>query len=417
MVHRRVIGVPGGNLDMFFSTGEEIAASVCRGGGEAAVLEGVMGIYDGIAGTGGEGSCYDVANVTDTAVILVIDVKGMGQTMLSVIKGILLDDNNGIIGGVVLNRISPHYYESISPSVVKLLSDLSANRGREVKLLGGIPDTKGIHLESRHLGLKMPGEMDDLREQVEHAADLIEEYLDMDALTAIMDAAEELPDDCRHKPVSSTSGLTLAVARDEAFCFYYEENLRSLKELGITITEFSPLHDSAVPADADGLLLGGGYPELYADKLSYNSSMTESVSKAIKAGMPSLAECGGFMYLMDALKDKDGQSYPMAGVIRGESFYTGKLSRFGYLELKGKKRDTILDGLTVRGHEFHYYDSTSNGGDASAVKPGSGRTWDCIHAGSDHIWGYPHLWYPSCPELLNRFRTAMECYRKNRNNE
>ena len=415
MFHRRVLGVPGGNLDSFFSDENEIREIFSRVQNEYTVIEGVMGIYDGISAAGRSGpghsfdlsgSCYDIARITDTPVVLVVDVKGMGQTMLSVIKGILSDDTSGLIRGIILNRITPHYYEQIAPLIRSDLADRAS-------LLGGIPVSSDIKLESRHLGLVMPGEIDDLMMQVDTAAGLLERYIDIDALLNIMKnagisdtkrelylsgAGSEVSDhggsDISHKPV-------LAVARDEAFCFYYEENLRILEAAGVTIKEFSPLHDEKIPDEADGLLLGGGYPELYASQLSSNASMIASIQKAISDGMPSLAECGGFMYLLDELEDQTGVTWPMCGSIRGTSRYTGRLSRFGYISI------TLPDGMTVRGHEFHYFDSDNNGTDARAVKPGSGKSWDCIHYSPDHIWGYPHLWYRSCPDLVSRFRDSM----------
>ena len=416
MFHRSVLGIPGGNLDTFFSTEDEIRQTLAECRSEAAVIEGVMGIYDGISGMQGRGSCYDVAAASSTPVILVIDVKGMGQTMLSVIKGILLDDTDMLIKGIALNRISAGYYEQMRPLVSGMLSTVSADRGSEVKLLGGIPESSGIRLESRHLGLMMPQDIADLKDQLGHAADLIEEHLDMDALAEIMHGAPELRTDCscEETAVGGSSGPCLAVARDEAFCFYYEENLRMLRSAGIRIKEFSPLHDSRVPEEADGLLLGGGYPELHAAELSANTAMLGSVREAIGSGMPSLAECGGFMYLLEELEDKDGKVFSMSGVIKGRTSWTGKLSRFGYAEVKGISEGTLLSGLSVKAHEFHYYDSSDNGADAVAVKPGSGRSWECIHADSGHIWGYPHLWYPSCPQQIERFTAAMEEYRKKR---
>ncbi len=420
MFHRRVIGVPGGNLDLFFSGEDEISGILGRSaaGAGAAVIEGAMGIYDGIAGEAGlsgaqNGSCYNIAVVTDTPVVLVVDVRGMGQTMLSVIKGILADDTACMVRGLILNRISPRYYRTIEPVLREAL------RIRDVVLLGGIPETEGIHLESRHLGLMMPDEIEDLRDQVAAAADLIRKHLDLEGLTDIMrSAAGSAGNDPSSREFlsvhngSAEPGLTLAVARDEAFCFYYEENLRMLADAGLDIVEFSPVHDSCLPDGADGLLLGGGYPELYAAELSSNTSMAASVRTALSSGMPSLAECGGFMYLLEQLTDRDGRTYTMAGALSGNAYYTGRLSRFGYITVSGADAgsDSLLSGLCVKGHEFHYYDSADNGSDALAVKPGSGRSWPCIHAGPGHIWGYPHLYYPSCPELVNRFRTALYKY-------
>ena len=250
MFHRRVIGVPGGNIDTFFSSDDEIRGMLGRSGAEAAVIEGVMGIYDGISGRGTSGSCYDAACVTGTPVLLIIDVKGMGQTMLSVIKGILSDDSEKLIRGLILNRISAGYLETIRPQIEELLADISGKRGTDVSFIGGIPVSDDIHLESRHLGLNMPGEIDDLKEQVKAAADLIETHLDMDAVLEMMSQAGELPDEVYARSDRSAGqgagdhALRLAVARDEAFCFYYEENLRMLRDAGIEITEFSPLHDS-----------------------------------------------------------------------------------------------------------------------------------------------------------------------------
>lgn len=414
MFHRNVLGIPGGNLDTFFSSEEEIRKTLAGCDSDAAVIEGVMGIYDGISGLQCRGSCYDAAAAAGTPVILVIDVKGMGQTMLSVIKGILLDDSRSLIKGIVLNRISEGYFRQMKPLLNEMLEGISRSRGSEIKLLGGIPASKDIRLESRHLGLLMPGDIEDLKEQLSHATDLIEEQLDMEALNEIMQGAPEIEAEAPAEVSPEEGGPCLAVARDEAFCFYYEENLRMLREAGIRIVEFSPLHDSRVPEEADGLLLGGGYPELHAAELSANTEMRESLKTALGAGMPSLAECGGFMYLLDELSDKDGNSYPMAGVINGRTEWTGRLSRFGYVTVSGTKEGHLLSGLSAKGHEFHYYDSSNNGTDAIAEKPGSGRSWDCLHAGENHIWGYPHLWYQSCPQLVQRFKDAMDGYRKKR---
>ena len=218
MFHRSVLGIPGGNLDTFFSAESEIRKTHAECGSGAVVIEGVMGIYDGVTGMQGKGSCYDVASASSTPVILVIDVKGMGQTMLSVIKGILLDDSRSLIRGIVLNRISKGYFRQTEPLVSGMLKKISEERGCDVRLLGGIPASSDISLESRHLGLLMPGDIDGLKDQLAHAADLIEENLDMDVLAEIMKEAPEPEQEAvRCEAVSDTCGLCLAVARDEAF--------------------------------------------------------------------------------------------------------------------------------------------------------------------------------------------------------
>ena len=420
MFHRQVIGVPGENLDTFFSGREEIRARIAASGSDSAVIEGVMGIYDGVTGESGAGSCYDAAYVTDTPILLVIDVKGMGQTMLSVIKGILLDDKHCLIRGIALNRISERYYGMMKPHIDKVLEEISCERGVSVRLAGGLPDVRGFRLESRHLGLMMPEEIDDLTEQVTAARNLIAENLDTHMLLEIMSCAGDLSDEQAQngKPAELTESprqqVTLAVARDEAFCFYYEENLRMLRQYGIRIEEFSPVCGRRFPEDADGILLGGGYPELHAEELSGNELMREQIRAAIEGGMPCLAECGGFMYLMDDITDEEGVKHPMCGVIRGSSHNTGRLGRFGYVEVSASGDNaagSLISGLSIRGHEFHYYDSDNNGSDAVAVKPGTGRSWECMHADENSLIGYPHLYYPSCPELVMRFRERMEKYR------
>ena len=426
MFHQQVIGVPGGNLDTFFSAEADIRTQVASSDCEAAVIEGVMGIYDGITGLSGTGSCYDVAVASETPIVIVIDVKGMGQTMLSIIRGILADDTKCLIRGIILNRISERYLGEIRHSIDDVLADISAKRGVSVELIGGIPNMKGLKLESRHLGLMMPEEIDDLTEQVIEARELIADNLDTDALLRIMTYAGDLADTsahtaadaaCKTADPSASRGadeglkLVLAVARDEAFCFYYEENLRMLERYGIRLEEFSPMYSRELPENTAGLRLGGGYPELHAEDLSDNERMRELIRGVLQGGMPCLAECGGFMYLLDEIAGEDGAVYPMCGAIRGSSTNTGKLSRFGYVTVSGTAdTDTLISGLSIRGHEFHYYDSDNNGSDAVAVKPGSGRSWECMHAGRSLLAGYPHLYYPSCPELISRFYDAMKQY-------
>ncbi len=418
MFHRRVIGVSGENLDTFFSAKEEILEILASSESETAVLEGVMGIYDGAGGTSAAGSSYDLASVTGTPVIFLMDVKGMGQTMLSVLRGILLDDRERLIKGVILNRMSKQYYEKLSPAISGLFREL----GRDTKLLGFLPNSPGIRLESRHLGLKLPSEVEDLRSQIRCIAALIEEHCDVPGILQIMESADDLgfgSDTLRPNAAETPdSGLTLGVARDGAFCFYYRQNLREFEKRGVRIREFSPVSDRALPEGLDGLLLGGGYPELYLKELSENEGMRASVREAIRGGMPSLAECGGFMYLTDAIIGDDGGNYPMAGVIGGSCKNTGRLCRFGYVKVGaaedgkgfGDPHLLLRAGEAIRGHEFHYYDSTDNGEDCLAEKASGNLRYRCMHIGPEHLWGYPHLYYRSLPLFTERFIERMKTF-------
>ncbi len=413
MFHRDVLGLEGGNLDPFFSDGEKMRSMIASAGHSTAVLEGAMGIYDGIAGRINEGSCYDVACSTGTPIVLLVNAKGMGSTVISIIKGLLYDDTEMLIRGIVLNRISEHFYKTLSPLIEDMLDTVSKERGTECRLLGGIPDSGNVTLGTRHLGLVMPDEYGDLESKISAFREMIRSHMDIDALYRIMENAEPIVTGSEHISAYAGETLKIAVARDEAFRFCYKENISELGRHGIEPVYFSPIHDSTIPEGVSALMLMGGYPELYAKQLSMNTSMRRSIRSAVESGMPSIAECGGFMYLLDSLITDDGIAYPMTGLVRGSCHNTGRLGRFGYITVTGKEDDkSLLSGLSIKAHEFHYFDSDNNGDGAVAVKPGSGRNWECMHTGKDHLWGYPHLYYPSCPELVDRFRMAMEGYLK-----
>ncbi len=198
----------------------------------------------------------------------------------------------------------------------------------------------------------------------------------------------------------------IAVARDEAFCFYYEDNLELLKNMGARIIEFSPLRGEQLPKEAQGLLLGGGYPELYAERLSANTSMRESIKNALLRGLPCMAECGGFMYLHRMMEDMKGISFPMVGIIEGEVYKTNQLKRFGYITLSANYNQMIANkDETICGHEFHYFESTACGESFTAEKPLKKTKWNGIH-GNDHLEaGFPHLYYYSNIEIPYKFLT------------
>lgn len=234
----------------------------------------------------------------------------------------------------------------------------------------------------------------------------------------VYDSVEELESD-----VTAASDLvggvavrdsrpTIAVAKDEAFCFYYADNIRLLEEYGAKITYFSPLRDEGLPEGCHALLFGGGYPELYARQLSENTRMREMVKKAVEHEMPTVAECGGFMYLHSFLRDQEGFCHDMAGVIPATCFYTGKLVRFGYIELREKQEHFLLNGKSIKGHEFHYYDSTCNGADIRAVKPVTGMEYSCIIKSETQWMGFPHLYYPSNTVFAKAFVDKARKYQK-----
>lgn len=409
MFHQRVIGIPSKNLDTFF-TGENDTRKLLlknRTGEEIAVIEGVMGLYDGLGGVREEGSSYHLAKVTKTPIILVVDAKGMGRSVIPLIAGFLAYDTEHLIRGVILNRMSKSYYEIIKPLIEAEL---------QIRVLGYLAERQQLQIQSRHLGLHLPGEIKEIQRQLEVAAEELQKSVSIETIIQIAASAETIEIEKiteTTEKITSTELITkplIAVARDEAFCFYYEDNLLLLKEYGADIAYFSPLHDKELPEGSSGLLLGGGYPELYAKELEENTAMRKEIKAAVESGMPVVAECGGFLYLHTAIRDRDGHPYQMAGVLPAACQDTKKLVRFGYIELEEKESNFLEVGTRIKGHEFHYFDSEKNGEDCIAIKPVTGRTYPCVIE-KENVWmGFPHLYYPSNPSFADHFVKKAEQY-------
>lgn len=411
MFHRYVLGIPGRNLDSFFLPAEGVREVLVDAVREEqagiAVLEGVMGYYDGLGGTETSASSWEIAEITDTPAILVLDCKGASLSAAAIASGFLHFREKSHIAGVILNRVSSRYYERLAAAV---------EEASGLPVLGYLPESEEYHMESRHLGLFLPGEIDRLRERIGRLADQMEKSI---AVDRVLEVAGMLPlrienkekekaenesmeaesiakfPACQEQKV--TSRVRIGVARDEAFCFYYQENFRLLEQMGAELVYFSPLRDKKIPDRVDGLLFGGGYPENYARELAKNAAMRESIRRSIAAGMPFLAECGGFLYLHRTLEGSDGKHWEMAGVYPFDAYRTNRLRRFGYVRL------LTSSGQEIHGHEFHYWESEDPGTDWEAVKPTGNRSWRCIHEKGGQIGGFPHLYYASCPDFLRKW--------------
>lgn len=411
MFHRYVLGIPGRNLDSFFlpteGVREVLVDAVREEQAGIAVLEGVMGYYDGLGGTETSASSWEIAEITDTPAILVLDCKGASLSAAAMASGFLHFREKSHIAGVILNRVSSMYYERLAAAV---------EEASGLPVLGYLPESEEYHMESRHLGLFLPGEIDRLRERIGRLADQMEKSI---AVERVLEVAGMLPlrienkekekaenesmeaesiakfPACQEQKV--TSRVRIGVARDEAFCFYYQENFRLLEQMGAELVYFSPLRDKKIPDRVDGLLFGGGYPENYARELAKNAAMRESIRRSIAAGMPFLAECGGFLYLHRTLEGSDGKHWEMAGVYPFDAYRTNRLRRFGYVRL------LTSSGQEIHGHEFHYWESEDPGTDWEAVKPTGNRSWRCIHEKGGQIGGFPHLYYASCPDFLRKW--------------
>ncbi|MDY5665328.1 MAG: cobyrinate a,c-diamide synthase [Blautia sp.] len=427
MFHSRVIGTKSRNLDTFFTSGERtryllgMNAKDC----EIAVMEGVMGYYDGVGGTTTRASAYDLACVTDTPVILIVNSKGMSVSLGAYIKGFVEYKKDSHIRGVIFNQMSPMLY----PRMKKLVEEEVG-----IRVLGYVPKVEDCVIESRHLGLVLPEEIPELKERLQKLSEVLEKSLDVEGILALAKEAPQLlvPDELSEEAfhwqipcVSPESGsascsnggnrLRIGLAKDEAFCFFYEDNFRLLRQMGAELIPFSPIHDEKLPENLDGILLYGGYPELNAKALSNNVSMRHEIANAIKSGMPCMAECGGFMYLHEEMEGMDGEFYQMAGVIPGRVNRTPRLTRFGYITLEQEKE--VLgeaDFGPVPAHEFHYFDSENCGSDFHAAKPESSRGWECIHGNERMLAGFPHLYYYANPRIPQAFLKRCLDYRKER---
>jgi cobyrinic acid a,c-diamide synthase len=385
MFHREVLGLPSRNLDPFFCTGDALCAAIADQNGRLSVIEGVMGYYDGV-GARGAYSTYDVARATQTPVVLVVDARGMYTSAGAILSGFRSFKPESRVLGVIFNGASAALYEG--------LRQIALDAG--VAPLGFLPRGDALSIGSRQLGLIAADEIGDLRAKLGALGALAEKHIDLDGALALAASAPALR--AKAQEVKPIARVRVAVARDRAFCFLYEENLALLRALGCELCFFSPLRDGALPGSIGALYLPGGYPELHLAALSENAAMRHCVRAAVEDGMPTVAECGGFLYLHD---DFDG--YPMAGVVGASARATEKLRRFGYATLTAKGDNLLCrKGDAIRAHEFHYSDSDDGGADFTAQKP-DGRAWDCVHATHSLYAGFPYLYFPANMRFAERF--------------
>ena len=395
--HETVTGVPCANLDPFFCDEELLRYLLhVNAGKRMTVIEGVMGYYDGTGESGTDNSTYTVSRRTNTPVILVVGAKGASASAAAMLEGFADFSPDSGIACVLFTRTTRMNYLNIKKII-------ESRFGSKIVPVGYIPELpEDCMIPSRHLGLVSAREIADLTDRLKKIADLCEETIDIDRLISVADSAAELP--FREPVVPRHSPIRIAVAKDQAFFFYYRDTFRLFEQMGAEFVEFSPLANEPVPEGCSGLFLGGGYPELYADVLEKNTVAKESVSAAIRSGMPVIAECGGFQYLGRKLEGKK-----MCGVLPHESFAAGKLVRFGYVTLSANKSGLLgPTGTEIRGHEFHYYDSTDNGSAFTASKQ-SGKTWDCAVMTETMYAGYPHLYlYSAIPAAEAFYNKCLE---------
>ena len=353
--HAQAAGQPCHNLDAWMLGEDALRELFLRRTRDAdiAVIEGVMGLFDGVAGHDETGSTAHIARLLSAPVVLVLDAQAIARTAAAVVKGLCEFDARVNVAGVIFNRVG-------SPTHARMLREAVEGQTK-VRVLGALPRAEALNLPERHLGL-MPAAEHDIRAWLQAARSHVEAGVDVDAVLTLARAYPHQPtlgftahQATAQPPVSAQPDPPLiAVARDEAFSFLYPDNLELLEAAGARLAFFSPLHDASLPDGAGALILCGGFPELYAAPLAANTAMRAAIAQAAADGLPIYAECGGLMYLCEALVDQAGDVHPMCGVLPGRSLMTPRLT-LGYRVARAVRDNWLWrTGETIRGHEFHY---------------------------------------------------------------
>ena len=364
---------------------------------DIAIIEGVMGLYDG--GRGGISSTAEIAKLLHAPVVLVIDAKSMGASAAAIAKGFRDYDPEVNFAGVILNRLGSDTHEAMIREAMKEIG---------VKVFGAMRRNDALRMPERHLGL-VPAEENKDIDALELMGAAVAKQLDLEAILHVACMAEDIAVENEGEEIFPPAVCRIAVAHDEAFSFYYPASLRELERRGARLIPFSPLHDAAIP-EVDGLLLGGGFPEMFAEDLSRNASMRQSIREMAAAGMPIYAECGGYMYLKEGMTDFSGKTHEMAGVLAGTAAMTERLQMVGYVEAE-LQEDTILGqkGAKLRGHEFHFSEETREDEGDRPLLLTKLRNGKCHAAGQSTrnvLGSYLHLHFAGCPAAADHFVEA-----------
>ncbi|MBI1821024.1 MAG: cobyrinate a,c-diamide synthase [Nitrospirae bacterium] len=345
--HEIATGRPSRNLDGWMMGRENVLRSFRQNTQDVdfSVIEGVMGLYDGLRGRSEEGSSAQIAQWLSVPVILVLDAKGLARTAASVVSGCQKFDPGIQIQGVIFNRIgSKNHLEILKESVESYC---------KVKVLGGIPLDASMTIPERHLGLVQAKES--LSEMMrKRLAEMAEANLQLDELLKMECLNHDEEEPASFKPARERFVCKIGIAKDEAFHFYYQDNFDLLEQAGAQLVFFSPLRDKQIP-DVDGLYFGGGYPEVHAEVLAENLPMLQSIRWFAEEGGPVYGECGGLMYLSKGIETAEGKFFPMAGLLPGQIKMGKKLKALGYRQMISLKDNLLFRaGEKARGHEYHY---------------------------------------------------------------
>jgi cobyrinic acid a,c-diamide synthase len=410
MYHREVTGAPSYNLDAWLMGRDGVGRALARiaPADGVSIVEGVMGMFDGRA-TGADGSTAEVATILQSPVLLVVDVGGMSRSAAALVQGYARFDPDVHVAGVVLNHVGgPRHYQLVKTAIEEQAG---------VAVWGYLPSSDGFVLPERHLGLVPVGEDAAFRRVCTELGVAAESTIDIPAIIAAAQSAPPLavpPDDA---PAVAATAVRIGVARDAAFNFYYDANLRWLRQWGAELVEFSPLKDPELPTDVDGLYFGGGFPEVFAKKLTDNLAFMGSLRRVHQAGMPIYAECGGLMYLVQAIQDAAGERYPMVGLLPGVCRLTDRLQNFGYKDVVSLRGSLLGQaGLRTRGHEFHYSVWEGRPADRSLYRTRSSHGDERTEGYSvgNLTASYVHLHFDACPQVPRSLVEGAADFRRRR---
>jgi cobyrinic acid a,c-diamide synthase len=398
--HTAVTNRTSRNLDSWMLTKDRVLDIFTHGsqGSDIAIIEGVMGFFDGKNPETNEGSTAEISLITKSPVLLVVNCESMARSAAAIVKGFQLFAEGPRIVAVIANKVgSEGHFQLVKKAI---------EQECHVPVIGYLKRELDIEIPERHLGLIPSMERGELDPYFDKLGELVNESVDIEKLLELAVA--------RPLKVNRESSIfvkkkepvvKIAVAKDSAFNFYYPENLEIMEAKGMEIVYFSPLADEELPKDVDGLYIGGGFPEEFAHDLASNEKAKHSVKEAIENGLPTLAECGGFMYLTESIETTEMQKYEMAGVIPGRVQMQSRLAALGYREISGQNANFILENTRARGHEFHYSTFLAAEEEVPYAYETTGMRGVSKEGFLLHnlVAGYTHFHFASCPEMVENW--------------
>lgn len=398
--HTAVTKRPSRNLDSWMLSHDILRDIMIHGqkGADVAIIEGMMGLFDGENPTSNKGSSAEISKLTDTPILLVVNCYSMARSTAAVVKGYQTFEDGSRIVGVIANNVGGEGHFQLIKSAIE--------KECELPVIGYLTKEQQIQMPERHLGLVPSIERGELTPFFNQLAETIESTLDLDLLlTLSSNHPIHIKEPSIFNSEEEKQQVRIAVAKDEAFNFYYQENLELLEVSGAELIFFSPLRGEPLPENIDGLYIGGGFPEEFAKELSCPKEVMASIRNHIHAGLPTLAECGGFMYLTEELITSDQQVFKMVGIIPGKVRMKDSLTAIGYREVKGEPGNYLLPhSVTAKGHEYHYstFESTGEIKNAYEVK-GYFQTGKEGYMIENLVAGYTHFHFASCPDILSNW--------------